>query len=76
MAIGMGCAILFLLWVHDEWSYDRDFKNADSLYRVIENQNPAGGEGNLLVPTPGALAATLKKEPNNTDKQIIFLQPF
>jgi putative ABC transport system permease protein len=62
MAIGMACAILILLWVQDEWSYDRHFKNSDNLYRVIENQNPAGGEANLLVPTPGALAATLKKE--------------
>ena len=44
MAIGMACAILILLWVQDEWSYDRHFKNADNLYRVIENQNLSGGE--------------------------------
>jgi putative ABC transport system permease protein len=62
MAIGLASAILILLWVEDEWSYDRHFKNADNLYRIIESQNPAGGVANLLVPTPGALAATLKKE--------------
>jgi putative ABC transport system permease protein len=62
MAIGMACAILILLWVQDEWSYDRHFKNAGNLYRVIEKQRPAGGEVTLMAPTPGALASTLKKE--------------
>jgi hypothetical protein len=36
MAIGMATAILILLWVQDEWSFDRHFKNADDLYRVLE----------------------------------------
>ena len=62
MAIGMTCAFLILLWVHDEWSYDRYFENSDNLYRVIENQNPSGGEVSLLAPTPGALAPALKEE--------------
>jgi putative ABC transport system permease protein len=62
MAIGMASAILILLWVQDEWSYDRHFENADDLYRVIENQNLYGGEVSLLVPTPGALAPALKEE--------------
>jgi ABC-type antimicrobial peptide transport system permease subunit len=62
MAIGMAAAILILLWVQDEWSYDRHFKNAGELYRVIENQHLSGREGPLIVPTPGALAAALKEE--------------
>jgi putative ABC transport system permease protein len=62
MAIGMASAILILLWVQDEWSYDRHFKNADDLYRVIENQNLSGGGSSLIVPTPGALAPALKEE--------------
>src|ERR1035437_2637540 len=62
MAIGMTCAILILLWVQDELSYDRFHKNADDLYRVIENQNLSGGEISLLAPTPGALALALKEE--------------
>jgi putative ABC transport system permease protein len=62
MAIGMASAILILLWVKDEWSYDRHFKNADDLYRVIENQNLSGGGSSMIVPTPGALAPALKEE--------------
>ena len=62
MAIGLACAILILLWVQDEWSYDRHFNNADDLYRVIETQNLSGGEVSQLAATPGALAAALKNE--------------
>jgi len=62
LAIGMASAILILLWVQDEWSYDRHFENADELYRVIENQNLSGGGSSMIVPTPGALAPALKEE--------------
>ena len=62
MAIGMASAILILLWVQDEWSYDRHFENAGDLYRLIENQHLSGREGPMIVPTPGALAAALKAE--------------
>jgi putative ABC transport system permease protein len=62
MAIGMAAAILILLWVQDEWSYDRHFKNANELFRVIENQNITTGESSLIVPVPGALVPVLKQE--------------
>ena len=62
MAIGMASAILILLWVQDEWSYDRHFKNANELFRVIENQNLTTGGNSLIVPVPGALALALKEE--------------
>jgi hypothetical protein len=62
MAIGMAAAILILLWVQNEWSYDRDFKNANELFRVIENQNLTTGGNSLIVPVPRALAPALKEE--------------
>ncbi|MGD0581976.1 MAG: FtsX-like permease family protein [Bacteroidales bacterium] len=62
MAIGMASAILILLWVQFEWSYDRYFKNADDLYRVTENQYFSGGEVSSMAATPGALSSALKKE--------------
>ncbi len=61
MAIGMACALLILLWVYDEWSYDRHFKNADNLYRVIE-KDPTGGEASLFAIAPGVLTKALKEE--------------
>jgi ABC-type antimicrobial peptide transport system permease subunit len=62
MALGMACAILLLLWVKDEWSYDRHFKNRDQLFRVIERQFPTGGDVTMLAVTPSPLARTLKDE--------------
>jgi putative ABC transport system permease protein len=62
MAIGMAATILILLWVQDEWSYDRYLSNADDLYRLIEKDNSSEGHGTMMVPTPGALASTLKED--------------
>jgi ABC-type antimicrobial peptide transport system permease subunit len=62
MAIGLAAAILILLWVSDELSYDRHFKNAGELFRIIQNENPKGGEASLLAPTPGLLTSTLKEQ--------------
>jgi len=36
LAIGMAAAMLILLWVHDERSYDRFHANADRIYRVAQ----------------------------------------
>jgi putative ABC transport system permease protein len=62
MAVGMACALLILLWVYDEWSCDRQFRNAGNIYRLVENENPAGGAATLFAITPAALAKTLKEE--------------
>jgi putative ABC transport system permease protein len=62
MAIGMACALLILLWVQNEWSYDRQFDNAGNIYRLIENQNPSGGDASLYAITPAPLARVLKEE--------------
>ena len=55
MAIGMASAILILLWVQDEWSYDRHFKDAGNLYRVIEKQYFSGGEVFLVCNFSGLI---------------------
>ena len=61
MAIGMACAILLLLWVQYELSYDRFYKNADRLYRVVQTDNFDGKLHQLAI-TPYPLAAALKEE--------------
>jgi putative ABC transport system permease protein len=42
LAIGLACALLILLWVQDELSYDRFHEHADKLYRVEEDQYYSG----------------------------------
>jgi putative ABC transport system permease protein len=60
MAIGMASAILILLWVQDEGSYYRHFKNADNLYRILEKIST--GTGIIMAPTAEALPHVLKEE--------------
>ncbi len=35
LAVGIACAIIIMLWVKHELSYDKFNKNADRLYRVV-----------------------------------------
>ncbi len=62
MAIGMAGAFLILLWVQSELSYDRFHKNANSLYRVLQNVYSEGGDVIQTALTPNALASALKEE--------------
>ena len=62
LAIGMTCTFLILLWVQDEMSYDKFYKDADNLYRVLENQHYAGGEIFPVAVTPSGLAPAMKEE--------------
>ena len=62
MSIGMAGAFLILLWVQSELSYDRFHKNADCLYRVLQNLYSEGGDVIQTALTPNALASALKEE--------------
>jgi putative ABC transport system permease protein len=54
LTIGMACAILVMLWVQDELSYDQFHVNVDRLYRVIRTDEQ---ESSSVVSTPLAPAA-------------------
>jgi putative ABC transport system permease protein len=62
MAIGMAATILILLWVQDEWSYDRFLSNAENIYRLIDRDNSTEGHQTMMVPVSAGLAETLKDE--------------
>ena len=34
LAIGLACSFVIFLYVFNEWSYDRNYKNADKIYRI------------------------------------------
>lgn len=54
LAIGLAASFLILLWVQDELSYERFNANADSIYRVEEDQFYSGERYHVTVtPHPG-----------------------
>jgi putative ABC transport system permease protein len=59
LAIGMACAVLILLWVQDELSYDGFHENKDNIFRVATLFN---NEGNTFygAQTPAPVALFLK----------------
>ncbi|MGH7598069.1 MAG: ABC transporter permease, partial [bacterium] len=57
LAIGMACAILILLWVQDELSFDRFHNNAKNIYRVVSEWHENSIKS---AKTPGRLAPTIK----------------
>lgn len=53
LSVGIGCAILILLWVADELSFNQFHKNHDRLYQVHLTQQYANGiSTNKAVPYP------------------------
>src|SRR5690349_8377019 len=45
LAIGLASSILILLWVADEYSYDRFHENYSSIYKLYQSQQWAQGVG-------------------------------
>ena len=62
LTIGMTCCVLILLWVQDEFSYDRFHKDADRIFRVLTCSQSPDGSHFLWDGTPGLLAPTLQSE--------------
>jgi len=60
-AIGMASAVLIMLWIQDEWTYDRFHHNEDRLYQVWSSDELDGGIRSLIF-TPQMLAPALKKD--------------
>ena len=61
LAIGMASAVLILLWVHNELSYDGFYANSDRLYQAWD-RNKGNNGINCWNVTPKPLAAALKKD--------------
>ncbi|HVU99622.1 MAG TPA: ABC transporter permease [Puia sp.] len=61
LAIGMASALLILLWVHNELTFDRWYPNTSRLYQLYNRDNL---QGNLVAwpNTPKPLAPFIKKD--------------
>jgi putative ABC transport system permease protein len=61
LAVGLAAGILVLLWVMDEWRYNRFHANLPNIHYILQNQTQ-GGETYTFEATPGPLAAALRAE--------------
>jgi putative ABC transport system permease protein len=59
LALGLACSILILLWVQDEWSYDRFNPDADKIFRLVETVKSTSQP---QAPVPTAFAAAIRRE--------------
>jgi len=59
LTIGMTCTILILMWVNNEWMWDRFHPNHQNIYQVLVNRN-FNGEITTDNATPFPLAPALK----------------
>lgn len=61
LSLGMTCAILILLWVQDEVSYNRFHAKYETLHQVMDNQTYEGKTYTFSA-TPGMLSDAIKTE--------------
>ncbi len=62
LALGLATSIMLLLWVQNEWSYDRFHQESENIYRVNAHFKTGDGE-NVWATTPGPLEVYSKKIP-------------
>src|SRR4051794_18502343 len=72
LAVGMAAAMLILLWIQNELSIDRFYKNEDSIYLMYNRDKNAAGETWAWPNTPKVLATTLKKDYPEVDDAVRF----
>ncbi len=59
LAVGLACCLLIMLFVRNEWSYDRFHERADDLYRAWVFEDYGEDEQFFNTVTPIILAPTL-----------------
>lgn len=75
LAIGISCCIIILIYVQDEFSYDRHTENYDQIYRItLQVQTPDRGEINTAR-TPPPWAPSLLEEFPEVENYVRFKTP-
>ena len=62
LTIGMTCSILILLWVQDEWNYNKSQKNYGKIYQVMANRdfnNQVFTDPNMVLPLAQSIQANV-----------------
>ncbi len=70
LSIGMAVALLIGLWIHDERSYDKNFKHYDRIAQVVQNVTN-NGEVETWFNVPYPLAAELRKHYGSNFAQVV-----
>ena len=68
LAVGMACCIIVLLWMRDEFSYDRFYNNGDRLYRLYQKDRSPTGSIYYNINHPVALAPELESKYTGIEK--------
>src|SRR3569833_3071261 len=71
LAVGMAVATLIGLWIWDELSFDKQYKNVDRIARVNENNN-INGHIEMWNASAWPLAPTLRSGYGNYFKHVII----
>jgi len=71
LSIGMAVALLIGFWIHDELSYDKNFKHYDRIAQVIQNVTN-NGEVETWFNVPYPLAAELRKHYGSDFAQVVM----
>jgi putative ABC transport system permease protein len=62
LAVGLACAILIMLFVQNELSYDGFHRNAGTIFRVLTDSKRPSGPPQIAAYTPMPLVPTLQSE--------------
>lgn len=62
LAVGISSFLLIILYVQNEWSYDRHIPDSERMYRMVEIQKPAGIAPQHVAITSGPWAPSLQSE--------------
>jgi putative ABC transport system permease protein len=72
LAIGLATSLLIVLYVLNEWSYDKFHSNSDRIYRVVQTMN-SENRVEEQASTPFPLGPVLEEEfPDQIDKAVRF----
>ena len=75
LAVGLGCAVVIILFVIHELSYDTHHPDSDRLYRVnLHRVSPTGDYH--MARTPGPLSTILKQEMPQVEQAFRMVPPY
>src|SRR5450432_3104169 len=61
LAVGTLCCLYILLYVEEQYSYDKHFANAENIYRITTSLNMKGDKHNNSTASP-PIAPAMKKD--------------